>query len=417
MTLGLPLYRLLSRIVSVFIGAILSRRVRAGKEDPSRLNERRARKLPARPSGPIVWMHGASVGESMLLLELGKRLQAERPNLQILFTSQTQTSAALIADNLPSRAFHQMAPIDTQGNARRFLAHWNPALGIMAEGEIWPNLILQAKRRGIRLALVNARMTQKSLRGWKRWRATARKTIGAFDMILAADEQTALGLQTLLNRSIPHPGNLKSALPPPSADEKELARLRDEFIGARKCWVAASTHETEENLVLEAWSKAAPKPALIIAPRHPERGTAVLQSAKKFSSHVSNRVSDEPISLDTEILVAATLGEMGLWYCLADTIYLGGGHAEGVGGHNPLEPLKLGKTVITGPDVFNFADIMKELEAIGAVRFASDASALASLSAEQHSIDHVGLRDWLSKSDAPMRETLNAILPLLEPKP
>ena len=163
MTLGLTLYRMFSRLVALFLGRILSRRVKKGKEDPARLHERRARKLPERPEGRLVWLHGASVGESLILLELGKRLQGEVPDVQLLFTSQTETSAKLVAENLPERAFHQMSPIDTVGGAERFIRHWQPTLGIFAEGEIWPNLLLRAKKKGVHLALVNARMTDKSL--------------------------------------------------------------------------------------------------------------------------------------------------------------------------------------------------------------------------------------------------------------
>lgn len=414
MTLGLPLYQVLTRIVSLFLGTILSRRVRRGKEDANRLNERRSRQLTARPAGRIVWLHAASVGESLILLELGKRLQTKAPDIHLLFTSQTRTSAELIAKNLPAQSLHQMAPIDTPGNAKRFIRHWQPALGIMAEGEIWPNLIRRAKANGTRLALVNARMTEKSLNGWKRWRRTAQKVIGKFDRILAADEQTATGLEELVGASVATPGNLKASLPPPEVDAKELARLLVGFKDDRDCLFAASTHDGEEELVVEALSTLNVRPKLVVAPRHPERGDAIENVFQEKGFSISRRSRGDPISTETDILLADTLGEMGLWYRLADTIYLGGGHAKGVGGHNPLEPLKLGKSVITGPHVFNFADMMKSLEVFGAVRFAPDPDALARLFQTPCPLDQAKLSAWLSEAEAPMTETINALLLLLE---
>ena len=415
MTLGLTLYRLFSRCVALFLGQLLSRRVKRGKEDESRLNERRARKLPHRPPGRLVWLHGASVGESLILLELGKRLQGEVPDLHLLFTSQTQTSAKLIADNLPERAFHQMAPIDTVGAAERFVRNWQPSLAIMAEGEIWPNLLMRAKKKGVKLALVNARMTEKSLRGWRRWNSFAKKVFGGFDVILAADDRTATGLSDLLDLEVLTPGNLKSSLPPPSFDEAEFNRMKVGLISDRNCLLAASTHESEEALAMEAQKKLTTPHVLIIAPRHPERGDAIEQEILARGLSCSRRSRRDAVSTETDVLLADTLGEMGIWLRLADAIYLGGGHAPGVGGHNPLEAFKLGKTVITGPDTFNFTDTMKKLESIGAVRVAADADELAALIPQQANVDEAALTAWLQEANIPMRETLRALLALLEP--
>ncbi len=414
MTVGLTLYRLFSRIVAIFLGGTLSRRVKKGKEDGARLNERRARKLPVRPPGRIVWLHGASVGESLILLEVGKRLVNEAPDLHLLFTSQTQTSAQMIVENLPDRSFHQMAPIDTVGAAERFVRHWAPSLGIFAEGEIWPNLLLRANKKGVRLALINARMTEKSLRGWRRWKSLAKRVFAGFDVILAADDQTATGLSTLLEREVTSPGNLKSSLPPPSFDEAEFNRMKVGLLSDRKCLLAASTHEGEESIAMDAQRLLAEPHVLIIAPRHPERGDTIENEILSRGLTCSRRSRRDAISTETDILLADTLGEMGMWFRLADAIYLGGGHTPGVGGHNPLEAFKLGKTVITGPDTFNFADMMKTLGAIGAVRFAEDANELANLIPEPAHVNEAALTDWLQEANIPMRKTLSALLELLE---
>lgn len=416
MSLGLILYGLFSRIIGLFSGRILAGRVRKGKEDPDRLHQRVARNLPDHPSGPVVWLHAASVGESLILLELGKRIQAARPNVFLLFTSQTLTSAETVQKNLPERALHQMAPLDTPGAAKRFVRHWKPELGIFAEGDIWPNLTKRAHKAGVPLAIVNARMTQKSLKGWRRWNRMAKRVFGRFDVILAADEQTSEGLNEILGPVVTSPGNLKSSLPPPGAEPMEIKRLLAGFKDQRHCFVAASTHEGEEELVLNAVEKMSEAPALIIAPRHPERGDALERLIQSRGLSISRRSRGDPYSTETDVILADTLGEMGVWYRIADAIYLGGGHAKGVGGHNPLEPLKLGKSVITGAEVFNFADMMETLAGIGAVRVAEDAHALATLILEPCQMDHVALRDWLDHADHPMRETLEAIRHLLEPR-
>ena len=230
MTFALHVYRVLTSALSPFLGFVLSARVKQGKEDFSRRNERMARHLPVlRNNGVLVWLHGASVGESRLLLELGNRLLDERPDLMLLFTSQTQTSAKLMGPMLPDNAVYTMAPIDTPAAARRFIRHWKPSLCIFGEGEIWPNLILEAEKAGAKRALVNARMTEKSAQGWQRFHQTFRALVGRFDAVLAADEDTARRLANLMGKPVVCAGNLKSALPPPSANDVELRRMQESF--------------------------------------------------------------------------------------------------------------------------------------------------------------------------------------------
>ncbi len=414
MSFGFTLYRAATRLIGLAAGGILGRRVRDGKEEAARLNERHARRLPPRPDGTLVWLHGASVGESQMLFGLGMRLLAARPDLILLYTSQTQTSARLLADMLPERAVHQYAPLDTPGRARRFIAHWKPDLCIFGEGEIWPNLIYEAKRSGAAMAMVNARMTAKSLKGWRRWRGLLRHTLGQFDIILAADAQTASGLSGLLQRTIPCPGNLKSALPPPPANAAELAALRDNFVSGRKCYVAASTHAGEEELFLEAM--AASDAALIIAPRHPERAGEItdLLNARGLD-FVQRSLGQSPMQ-ETHTLLADTLGEMGLWYRLADAVYLGGGHLQSVGGHNPLEPVRLGVPVVTGPHTHNFKSVMHELTQAGHVRIAETSADIARRLTSMQRLSDAQIQLVLHEADAPMTTTLDALLPLL-PKP
>lgn len=412
MSIALTTYNLATRLVSPLLPTLLKRRARQGKEDISRVNERFARNLPPRLKGPLVWLHGASVGESLLLLELGERLLSERPDLMLLFTSQTQTSARMLGARLPDNAFHTMAPLDTPAIAKRFLNHWTPDLLILGESEIWPNLLDTARKSNIKRALINARMTESSAKGWQKWNGLFKRLLGSFDLILTADTDTAERLGTLLDKHITCAGNLKSAQSPPAANATELQRLANDFIGERPCYLAASTHEGEEAFFLEA-TEALKDCALIIAPRHPERGDQIEQLLKDKRLPFARRSRHEIPNQRTRILLADTLGEMGLWYRLADTVYLGGGHTTGVGGHNPLEPVRLGKPVLTGPDTFNFRDVMADLEKRGMVRITVTAKTLGEELKTAKALDAEAVEQLNQDADKPMAETLVALRPLL----
>lgn len=384
MTLGLYLYKTLTILMTPFLGVFFRNRVKSGKEVAGRLNERHALRLPNRPDGKLIWLHSASVGESQLLLELVRRYAREGlRNVTVLMTCQTQTAANLIAAAFTAdpdlehiRGIQQMAPFDTPSGAKRFVTHWKPDLAIFAEGEIWPNLMLHLHAQLVPCALINARMTENSIKGWMRWRKTARRVFNCFDIMIAADAQTKAGLESLSERNVDNPGNLKSALPAPAFDEAKLSELQA-TIGARKVLVAASTHAGEEALALDAYMHLPTETFLIIAPRHPERGDEVdaLLSCTKYA--IARRSEGDEISPATNILLADTMGEMGLWYRLADTVYLGGGHAPGVGGHNPLEALRLGVPIVTGPSLFNFKDLTTRLVAHQGFSIVDDAESLA----------------------------------------
>jgi len=411
MTLALHVYRVLTSAISPFLGVVLSGRVSKGKEDYSRLHERFAKGLPARRTGaPLVWLHGASVGESRLLLELGNRLLEERPDLMLLFTTQTQTSARIIGPLLPDNAIHTMAPFDTPGAARRFIRHWKPDLCIFGEGEIWPNQIIEARKAGAKLALVNGRMTEKTAQGWMRFREAFKALVGRFEVVLAADEDTAQRLANLLGQPVTCTGNLKSSMPPPSANDVELRRMHETFKGLRKCYLAASTHDGEEALFLEAM-KAAPDAALVIAPRHPERGPLIEDLLRSRNIPFARRSRGQVPNQRTRVLLADTIGEMGIWFRLADAVYLGGGHTADVGGHNPVEPIRLGKPVVSGPDVFNFASMMKDLEERGLIRLLKTPKAVGRALVTMEPPSNSSLDLLEHEADAPMQATLEALRP------
>ncbi|WP_084418708.1 3-deoxy-D-manno-octulosonic acid transferase [Henriciella litoralis] len=418
MSLGQRLYRTATRAAEPFLGLLVKQRLSKGKEIAGRTEERFARNVPDATPANLIWLHGASIGETALLLELAKQIGGERADLHFLFTSQTTTSAQLIADaisaspELQDRSTHQFAPIDTPAVAARFIDTWQPATAIFAEGDIWPNLISEAHARGVKLALINARMTRSSITGWGKWPDFAKRVFSCFDLILAADARTADGLTSLAHRQVSSVGNLKSALPPPAVNGEQLNLLRDQFIGSRGCLTAVSTHEGEEELVIEAISQMSPRPALIIVPRHPERANDIANALHAKQMTFSTRSKGETPTPEDDVLLADTLGEVGLFASAADTVYLGGGHTPGVGGHNPLEILRLGRPILSGPDVFNFEDLMADLAKQTGFQFVSGAQDIARSfpATPPKEATRIMLEE---KAQTPMNITLEALAPLL----
>jgi 3-deoxy-D-manno-octulosonic-acid transferase len=372
---SLTLYAAAAALLEPFAPAFLASRARGGKEDQQRMGERLGHASGPRPAGPLVWLHAVSVGESVSLLPLIDRLAVERPGLALLVTSGTLASAQVLAQRLPARAIHQYAPLDTPRAVERFLDHWRPAVGLFVESELWPNLILGARERGTRLALVSARMTEKSARAWRRRPAASRAVLGAFELILAQDNAIEARLGRLGGR-VGGRLNLKRLGAPLGADAGEVARLKDAVRG-RRVVLALSTHAPEERLIASAMQPLSAEPLLIIAPRHPVRGPEI---ARSFAGdRLARRSAGEPIAPRTGIYLADTLGEVGLWLQLAHVAVVGGSFGRGVGGHNPLEPARLGVPVVTGPDVANFADIYAEMIAAGAALQAHDEAGLTAV--------------------------------------
>ena len=379
MTLPLVLYGALTGLMEPVAPLALNARARRGKEDPARLAERLGRPAASRPPGPLVWLHGVSVGESLSLLPLVSALRERRPDLGLLVTSGTVTSAGVLADRLPPGVVHQYAPVDAPGAVRRFLAHWRPDLAVFVESELWPNALRAARRRGVRLALLSARMTEASARGWARVPASARELLGGFDLVMAQDAATEARLARL-GATVAGRLNLKRVGAAPPVSDAALAALRA-AVGRRQVVLAASTHPGEEALIVAAFRAAVDDPAsalLILAPRHPDRGPAL---AAEFGA--PRRSAGEPPA--GPVYVADTLGEMGLLYRAADVVVMGGAFAPGIGGHNPLEAARLARGVITGPDAFNAAELYAEMTAQGCALAVRDQEALAA-----------GLRDLLA---------------------
>lgn len=375
MTLGLRTYRRLAASAGPLFRLILKRRTLHGKEDPDRVTEKQGFASTARPAGTLAWLHGASVGESLSMLPLIETLSEERPDLRFLVTTGTLTSAELMDERLPASACHQFVPLDHPRYWDRFFAHWRPDLAVIIESELWPNMIMGCRTHDIPLVLANARLSEKSSKGWGRVGRSIKQLLSSFDLVLAQDERSAARLSALGADPVETPGNLKSDAPPLPVDSADLQDLRAQ-IGDRPCWVAASTHEGEETLVgrvhLELQKKF-PELLTILAPRHPARGAAVACEMVELGLKVAQRSTSDAIVQDTNVYLADTLGEMGLLFQLAPIAFIGGSFVD-IGGHNPLEAARLDTAILFGPYMFNFEEAATPLlDAGAAVQAATEA--------------------------------------------
>lgn len=349
----------------------LARRAQRGKEDPTRLHERFGRPSLPRPVGALVWLHAASVGESLSLLPLIAGLRKSRPDLEILVTTGTLTSARLMAERLPEGAAHQFAPIDTAPAISAFLDYWRPTLLALTESELWPTMLREARRRGVSTVLLSARVSETSARNWRWAPRSIRALLGCFDLILPQTEAIAERFAALgaAPGSLRVAGALKEAATPLPVAEEELEALRA-VLGARPRWLAASTHPGEEAPAIEAHvalKETRPRLLTLIAPRHPHRAEAVAAMVEERGLRLKRRSDGDWPDDATEVYLIDTLGELGLWYRLAPIVFLGGSLAP-VGGHNPLEPARLGAAILHGPNVHNFLEDFRRLKGADAAQ-------------------------------------------------
>jgi 3-deoxy-D-manno-octulosonic-acid transferase len=371
-TLPLKAWSILGGVLQPLAPLWLRHRMVRGKEEQERLGERLGTAGKARPEGRLVWVHGASVGESLAALPLIEKLMADGFNL--LVTSGTVTSAAMMARRLPQGAIHQYVPLDLPRAVARFLDHWRPEAGLFVESDIWPNLIGAAKARGIKLALINARMSQASADGWRRAPRTAAALLSCFDLCLAQDEEIAARFARLGARGVTVVGSLKADAPPLAADETELGKMRA-LIGTRPVLLAAQTHEGEDETVLpahDALRQSFPDLLTIIVPRHTARGENIAMLCGPRPS--ARRSLQQTITPLTAVYIADTMGELGLFYRLASFCFLGGSLVP-MGGHNPLEPAALECAVLAGPHTASAASAFEAIfaaQCFGAVSTSTD---------------------------------------------
>jgi 3-deoxy-D-manno-octulosonic-acid transferase len=339
------------------------------------LPERRGESSVRRPDGPLVWLHGASVGELISVLPLIERIRSR--GLAVLVTTGTVTSAGIAGQRLPPEVIHQFVPVDIQKFVSRFLDHWHPDLALFVESDLWPNLILGATKRDIPLIVVNGRVSERSFQRWR----LAPRTIGAllnrFDLCLAQTPDDAARFAGLGMPRFVTTGNLKLDVPAPAANPEKLWALKA-AVGTRPVVAAVSTHPGEEAVVIDAHRRLRhtfPGLLTVLVPRHPERGQGIAEIARVAGLNATQRSHGAMPDETTEIYVADSVGELGLIYRIAP-IVLVGGSLVGHGGQNPIEAAKLGVAILHGPHVWNFAEIYSALDASGGAELVTDSGKL-----------------------------------------
>ncbi|XSG80981.1 MAG: glycosyltransferase N-terminal domain-containing protein [Methyloligella sp. ZOD6] len=374
----LKAYRGLTSSAESLVPRLLDWREGKGKEEPSHRGERFGEASLPRPEGTLCWLHAASVGETNAALPLIEALKRHRPELNILLTTVTVTSAKLARRRLPEGAIHQYVPLDSPAYMRRFLDHWRPDLALLVESEIWPNLLLETKARGVPLVLINGRISKRSYKRWRRFKSFSRPLFSCFDLVLAQNASLGRQFMRLGAGEAIAVGNLKADAPPPPADLKGRPAL-EEALRRRPVFLASSTHPGEDELVAEAHEIAKrdlPDLITIIAPRHPDRGPGIAETLSKRGLKTALRSQGVLPGPETDIYIADTIGELGMLYALSPVALIGGSLKK-KGGQNPVEAIKLGAAVLTGPGWSNFKDSYSQLLEAGGCREVGDPGAIA----------------------------------------
>ena len=375
---ALKTYRLATQLAAPVAPVLLAWRTRKGKEERDRRPERYGVASRPRPDGFLVWFHAASVGEANAALPLIEHIAETRSDIRILLTTATVTSARLARTRLPEGAIHQYVPLDRTGYIKRFLDTWRPDLAVLVESEIWPNLVIETKANGVPLLLINARMSGPSYKRWRRRPGMSRPIFSAFDLVLAQNDRLAEQFAQLGAPKSLSVGNLKADAPPPPVDPAAKADLSAAFLD-RPVWLAASTHPGEDEIVGAAHARikeVLPDIATIIVPRHPERGADIAERLRAQGLKVTLRSQGGSIDAGTDVYIGDTIGELGLFYALTPIPFIGGSLVKH-GGQNPVEAIKLGATVLAGPNVHNFREMYGDLLKAGGARAVEDADSLA----------------------------------------
>ena len=416
----LRMYRSVAGFATPLSRLVLARRLARGKEHPQRLAERRGETRIARPPGPLIWAHGASVGEMLAVIPLVEGVRAR--NFNVLVTSGTVTSARLAEERLPPNVIHQFVPLDAPRYTGRFLDHWQPNLALLAESDLWPNLIVSCAERSIPLILVNGRLSERSFTRWRYLPHTISALLGRFDLCLTQSDSDAERYSELGAPRVSMTGNLKLDVLAPPVDAGKLAAMRA-VVRQRPVIAAASTHPGEEAVIIDAVRRlrqSFPGLLTVIAPRHPERGSGVVEIATAAGLNAVARSRGLLPDRGTDVYVADTIGELGLIYRLAPIVFMGGSLVRH-GGQNPIEAAKLGAAILHGPHVWNFADIYSALDQAHGAEQVQDATRLAGCitawltdNQQRCAVTEAGLRTVESLGGA-LDRTSQALEPYLTP--
>lgn len=415
------LYKNTMVLAKPVLHGLIKKRMKRGKEDPARIEERFGFPSHMRPDGHLLWVHVASVGEAQSLLILIHEFLRQNTDAHVLVTSITTTSATLLSSRLPDRAVHQYLPIDRPTWVRRFLSHWRPDIVLWAESELWPVLLHEIGKRHIPMALINARMSPKSFRNWQKIRRSAENILQNFTLILTQSDHDAACYEHLGGRSVTTVGNIKFAAHPLPYDPAALEKLQA-AAALRPVWVYASTHDGEEELAIKthmAVAAAIPDLLTIIVPRHPERRDEIRALCDTYSMAHTLRGTDKNLPDNaTQIYIADTLGELGLFYRLAPVAVIGRSFSkDGGGGHNPLEAAQLDCAILHGPHVQNLSEIFTPMDGCGAARRIDTPESLATALQELLTTPNIcrDLQDKSRQFAQSQTNVLNKVIEELEP--
>ena len=361
----------------------VEKRKQKGKEDVARFNERIGRPKMPRPEGKLFWLHGASVGESISMLPLINKILETYPDAHVMVTTGTVTSADVMQKRLPERAFHQFIPIDNPIFTTRFVKYWHPDVALWFESEFWPAVLSSIKRKNIPLILINGRISNKTFKRWQQFDFICKELLNCFDLCLGQSEEDAYRLKVLGAKETACLGNLKYAGLPLPIDETAKKDILDQ-IDNRRFWLASSTHNDEEIKIAKVHKRLKEKfPDLltIIVPRHPNRGEEIANEVAKIGLTTALRSNNDKIAPKTDIYIANTIGEMGLWYDIANIVFIGGSLIPH-GGQNFIEPSRVRDAVIVGPHMYNFSDAMARAKKADAIIQISDTAELEEIVSE-----------------------------------
>jgi 3-deoxy-D-manno-octulosonic-acid transferase len=372
------LYQIIIATLALFAPLILSNRVKKGKDLAQFQNDRFGKLRDFEQSEKtLIWFHAASVGETMIGLNIANALNNITPNLQFLFSAQTIAAYEVFKKANIENAIFRFAPFDTPKITKLFLKNYAPKLAIFIEGEIWPNLLYNCDKFGIKRILINARMTDKSIKNWTKNQKLAKAIFSNFKFIHAASDKTKAAIENILGENIALKGNLKLNAPALRTDQEIINQVKSQTQN-RKIWLCASSHEGEEEIIIDAHSKILlqfPDALLIIAPRHLVRTEAIFELAQTCDLNSIAKTQNELITSQTKIYIWNTLGELGSAFKIADCAFIAGSLLPKIGGHNPVEPAKLDCPMLSGPFYHNFADIFEELKLANGAIITKDANA------------------------------------------
>ncbi|MCY3674433.1 MAG: 3-deoxy-D-manno-octulosonic acid transferase [Paracoccaceae bacterium] len=364
----------LARVISLF-------RLKQGGEDPNRVKERLGIPSANRKKGTLIWFHSASIGETLLVLSLIEKISKIYPNQNILLTTQTVSSGKMVTSKLTENVVHQYLPYDLLPGVRRFLNHWQPSVGILVESELWPILISEADHQNIPLLVINGKMTRKSFHRWRRFPKFTQALFSKINLFLVQSTEIKSRLSELGVNPIKQvvTGQLKQESKLLSHDPEELFNL-NEYFQNRQVWVAASTHEGEEEIIAETHVRLSSDTSnniqLILVPRYPERGREIAELLSTYGLNSVLRSKGELPGEPDIVYIADTMGELGLWYRLAKVSFIGGSLVHR-GGHNPYEPALLGCPIIHGKYYENFSAEYEQLKEQGGSQMVTNSKELA----------------------------------------